>query len=66
MWEAQASKPGSPDRTTDHTPMRTKPRLIPATCMQKPENGERPPRCQRRALEDDRHEIDYRVPGVAQ
>lgn len=31
MWEAQASKPGSPDRTTDHTPMRTKPRLIPAT-----------------------------------
>nr|DAM66954.1 MAG TPA: hypothetical protein [Caudoviricetes sp.] len=23
IWEAQASKPGSPDRTTDHTPMRT-------------------------------------------
>ncbi|XAI64959.1 hypothetical protein FLBKAEYF_CDS0053 [Pseudomonas phage PSA-2T] len=22
MWEAKASKPGSPDRTTDHTPMR--------------------------------------------
>jgi hypothetical protein len=23
MWEAKASKPGSPDRTTDHTPLRT-------------------------------------------
>ena len=38
MWEAQASKPGSPDRTTDHTPMRTKPRLIPATCTNQPES----------------------------
>jgi len=30
MWEAKASKPGSPDRTTDHIPMRTKLRPITA------------------------------------
>jgi len=33
IWEAQASKPGSPDRTTDHTPMRTNTRRAPATCI---------------------------------
>lgn len=30
IWEAKASKTGSPDRTTDHTPMRTKSRPITA------------------------------------
>ena len=30
----------------------------PPACN-KPENGERPPRCQRRTLEDDHHEIDH-------
>jgi hypothetical protein len=59
MWEAKASKPGSPDRTTDHTPMRTKLRPITAHLHAAPADyGERPPRCQRRALEDDHHEID--------
>ena len=33
IWEAQASKPGSPDRPTNHTPMRTPTQQTLDTCI---------------------------------